>query len=448
MTEGDPFRRMLSFAVPLTAGGALQQMYSMADAVIAGRFLGSGALGAISNCFYIILLMTIMFLGLGNGASIIISQLYGAGERERVKSAVDTCAVLLVSGGLITSALGALLAEPLLRLISTPENIIGESLLYLRVIFAGAVPSLGYTITAALLNAVGNSRTPLALLGAASALNVALDILFVPVLGMGTGGLALATVTAQAASLAGCLFCLGRADSLIALRLRGFRFSGKMLWLIVRLGLPTGLQNSLMIVSMMVLQKATNGFGVAAIAGRAIEARIEGVMLIPLAGIATAVMTFTGQNIGAGKEDRARAGLKCGFVMGGAVALAFWLVLAAAAEPVLRIFSADEAALFEARRCVGIIAPAFVAYSLATIWQAFFRGAGDTVFPLVVSLVTQFAYRMAAINIFLSVWPTPSGVWYLYVSSWFLMFAINALYHKTGLWRKYAGVIKAQTGRK
>ncbi|OUO93228.1 MATE family efflux transporter [Cloacibacillus sp. An23] len=442
MTEGDSFRQMLSFAIPVTAGGLLQQAYSMADAVIAGRFLGSGALAAVSNCFYVIFLMTIMFLGLGHGASIIISQLYGSGERERIKSAVDTCVVLLAAGGLICTVLGIVFAVPALRLISTPENIIEESAVYLRIIFAGSIPSLGYTILAALLNAVGNSRTPLALLGAAAALNVALDLLFVPVLGMGTGGLALATVIAQAVSLAGCLVYLGRSDSVISLRLRGFGFSVKMLALIVRVGVPTGLQNSLMVISMMVLQKAINEFGVAAIAGRAIESRIEGVMLIPLTGISTAVMTFVGQNIGAGKDGRVKQGLKNGFIMGAAVSLAFWLVLFFLSGPILAIFSSDEAALFEAKRCTDIIAPAFIFYSLATVWQAFFRGAGDTVFPLVVSIITQFAYRVAAISPFLSIWPTPSGVWYLYVSSWFLMFALDWAYHRTGLWRRYAALIK------
>ncbi len=442
MTEGDSFRQMLSFAIPLTAGGFLQQMYNMADAVIAGRFLGSGTLAAVSNCFYVIFLMTIMFIGLGNGASIIISQLYGSGERERVKSAVDTCVVLLIAGGLLCTVLGVLFAVPVLRLIAAPESLIGESAAYLRIIFAGSVPSLGYTIIAALLNAVGNSRTPLALLGAAAVLNVLLDLLFVPVLGMGIEGLALATVIAQAASLAGCLVYLGRYDSLIALRLRGFSFSWKMLALIVKLGVPTGLQNSLMIISMMVLQKATNEFGVAVIAGRAIESRIEGIMLIPLAAISTAVMTFVGQNIGAGNDGRVRQGLKNGFIMGAAVSVAFWLVLLFFSGPILALFSSDEAALFEAQRCVDVIAPAFVIYTLATVWQAFFRGAGDTVFPLVVSVVTQFAYRIAAIGPFLSLWPTPSGIWYLYASSWFLMFALDWAYHKTGRWKKYAAGIK------
>ena len=442
MTEGDSFRQMLSFAIPLTAGGVLQQMYSMADAVIAGRFLGSGALAAISNCFYVIFVMTIMFLGLGHGASIIISQLYGSGERERVKSAVDTCVVLLVAGGLLCTALGVFFAAPVLRLIATPEDLMAQSAAYLRIIFAGSVPSLGYTIIAALLNAVGNSRTPLALLGAAAALNVALDLLFVPVLGMGIGGLALATVIAQTVSLAGCLVYLSRSDSLIALRLRGFSFSWKMLALIVRLGVPTGMQNALMMISMMVLQKATNEFGVAVIAGRAIESRIEGVMLIPLAGISTAVTTFVGQNIGAGKEERAKQRLKNAFVMGAAVSLAFWLVLLLFSRPILAIFSSDEAALFEAKRCTGIIAPAFIIYSLATVWQAFFRGAGDTIFPLVVSIITQFAYRIAAIGPFLTFWPTPSGIWYLYISSWFLMFALDWAYHRTGFWKRYAAAIR------
>ena len=216
-----------------------------------------------------------------------------------------------------------------------------------------------------------------------------------------------------------------------------------MLALIVKLGVPTGLQNALMMVSMMVLQKATNEFGVAVIAGRAIESRIEGIMLIRSRGVSTAVMTFVGQNIGAGHDERVKQGLKNGFVMGAAVSLAFWLALFLFSKPILAIFSSDAAALFEAKRCTDIIAPAFVFYSLATVWQAFFRGAGDTVFPLVVSIITQFAYRIAAIGPFLAVWPTPTGIWYLYVSSWFLMFALDWAYHKTGLWKKYAKAIKA-----
>ncbi|MDO5116676.1 MAG: MATE family efflux transporter [Synergistaceae bacterium] len=442
MTEGNPFRKMLTFAIPITAGGLLQQMYSMADAVIAGRFIGSDALAAISNCFYIIFLVTILFLGLGHGASIIISQMYGSGDVKRVSCAVDTSVVLLTAGGLICTVAGVALAGRLLELMSTPAELMEDSAAYLRIIFAGSIPSLGYTIIAALLNAVGNSRTPLALLGAASLLNIALDLIFVPLLGMGIEGLALATVIAQSLSLAGCIIYLNRSDSLISLRLRGFQFSWKMLLLIVRLGLPTGLQNSLMVISMMVLQREINHFGIAVMAGRGIESKIESFMLIPLGSIGTAVTTFVGQNTGAGKEERVTQGLKNGFIMAAALSLLFWLVLALFSDPILSLFSSNEAALFEARRCMDIIAPTYIFYSLAVAWQSFFRGVGDTVFPLIVSIFTQFAYRILAIDQFLKIWPTPSGIWYLYVSSWALMFLLDSAYYRTGIWKKYAAGIR------
>ena len=295
----------------------------------------------------------------------------------------------------------------------------------------------------ALLNAVGNSRTPLVLLGVSSLINILLDLLFVPLFGMGIEGLALATVIAQSVSLAGCVVYLSRCGSLISLRLRGLRFSGKMFMLIIKLGVPTGLQNSLMIISMMVLQRQINEFGVAAMAGRGIESKIESFMLIPLSSIATAVTTFVGQNTGARKDERVLQGLKSGLLMAAAVSFIFWFVLFFFSGPILGIFSSNEEALFEARRCMDIIAPTFIFYSLATAWQSFFRGVGDTVFPLVVSIFTQFAYRIAAIGLFLDIWPTPSGIWYLYVSSWMLMFLLNCIYYKTGYWKKYAAAIRA-----
>lgn len=442
MTEGNPLRRMLVFGAPVMAGGILQQMYNMADAVIAGRFIGSEALASVSNCFYVVFLVTIMFLGIGQGASIVISQLYGSGETKRVRSAVDTVTVLLAGGGLICTLLGAAFSEPILRLMSTPPALMADSAAYLRIIFMGSIPSLGYTILAALLNAVGNSRTPLVLLGVSSLINILLDLLFVPLFGMGIEGLALATVIAQSVSLAGCVVYLSRCGSLISLRLRGLRFSGKMFMLIIKLGVPTGLQNSLMIISMMVLQRQINEFGVAVMAGRGIESKIESFMLIPLSSIATAVTTFVGQNTGARKDERVLQGLKSGLLMA-AVSFIFWFVLFFFSGPILGIFSSNEEALFEARRCMDIIAPTFIFYSLATAWQSFFRGVGDTVFPLVVSIFTQFAYRIAAIGLFLDIWPTPSGIWYLYVSSWMLMFLLNCIYYKTGYWKKYAAAIRA-----
>lgn len=443
MTEGSPFKKMLAFALPVTAGGLLQQMYSMADAVIAGRFIGSDALAAISNCFYVIFLMTVMFIGLGRGAAIIISQCFGSGDTARIKNTVDTSIFMLAAGGLACTAAGVVFSEPVLRLMATPEPLMEASRVYLRIIFTGAIPSLGYSILAALLNAVGNSKTPLALLGASSVINILLDLLFVPVMGMGTGGLALATVIAQTVSVAGCIFYLNRSGSIISLRLRGMRFSKATFLLIIRLGIPTGLQSALMIISMMVLQKAINEFGIAVMAGRGIESKIESFMLIPLDGIATAVMTFVGQNTGAGKDRRVIQGLKAGFAMSAGVSFAFWLVLFFFSAPILGIFSSNQEALYEAQRCTDIIAAAFVFYSLATVWQAFFRGAGDTIFPLILSIVTQFAYRIAAVNVFLNIWPTPSGIWYLYVSSWVLMFILDAAYHKTGCWKRYASAIKA-----
>lgn len=442
MTVGNPLRKMLVFAIPIMAGGMLQQMYNMTDAVIAGRAIGSEALAAVANSFYIVFVITILFIGIGQGASIVISQTYGAGDMKRIRTAVDAATMLIIVGGLTCTVVGITLAEPLLRLLATPPELMGLSVSYLRIIFLGALASLGYAIAAALLNAVGNSRTPLVLLGVSSVLNIILDLLFILVLHLGTNGLALATIIAQGVSLAGCIVYLNKSGSVISLRLRGFEFNPHMMLLIIRLGVPTGVQNALMVISMMVLQRQINEFGVAVMAGRAIESRLESFMLIPLGSIATAVTTFVGQNTGAGGGKRVLQGLKCGFLMAAAMSLFFCVVFFLFGKPILSLFSTNQSALFEAQRCISIVAPSFIVYSLATIWQGFFRGVGDTIFPLIVSLSTQFAYRIVAIGPFLKIWPTPSGIWYLYVSSWGLMFLLNCAYYKTGYWKKYEKLIR------
>lgn len=442
MTKGSPARQMALFALPVVAGGVLQQLYNAADSVIAGRLIGSGALAAVSNAGTVVFFITIMFLGIGNGASIIISHYYGSKNFESLRSAVDTASVFLLAGGLFSTIAGIAASPLVLRLLGTPEVIFHDAWLYLCIIFTGAVPSLGYSVLAAILNAVGDSRTPLWLLIFSTSLNVALDLLFVAVFHLGVAGLAAATVAAQTLSFLGCVLWLNRGGSVVALHFPPRAFRWEMLRRIFKVGFPTGLQDALMIVSIMVLQNRINGFGVTVIAGRSIVGKVEGFLLLPVNCLGTAVMTYTGQNTGAGERLRLKAGLRAGFAMMLAMSALLTAVVLLCANPILALFSSDAGTLAAGRVCFWITIPCYTVYALAVVWQGFFRGSGDTVFPLALAIATQFAFRILTVDLFLKLWPTPSGIWYTYVASWFLMLVLDTVYYRTGLWKRFAGVAK------
>ena len=437
MTAGRPFDKLFVFALPVVAGSILQQMYNMADAMIAGRFLGSDALAAVANCSYVTFLVTILFLGVGNGAGIVISQFYGAGEIAKVKRAANTMFVFLFFAAVLCTAVGFTMSGKILWLLDTPPYLQAASEKYLRITFSGALFSLGYTILSTMLNGIGNSKIPLVFLALSSVVNIILDIVFITCLAMDVEGLALATVISQFTALFACCVYLNATKQVIQIRLSEITFDRRLFMTICRLGIPTGIQNSLMIVSMMVLQKEVNHFGVDVIAGRSIAGKLESVMMLPFTGISTAIMTYVGQNIGARKESRLAGGLKCSFVMVLATSSIFFILYHIFGRLVLSSFTSEPHTLHEADICLSIIAPSFVFYGMASAWQSFFRGAGDTIFPLFVTILTQFAYRIVMIPVFRCIDPSPSGIWYLYVSSWILMFLLDFAYYKTNIWRKY-----------
>jgi putative MATE family efflux protein len=442
MTKGNPARQMALFALPVVAGGVLQQLYNAADSVIAGRLIGSGALAAVSNAGTVVFFITIMFLGIGNGASIIISHYFGSRDEANIRTAVDTASVFLLAGGLFSTVVGIAASPFVLRLLGTPEVIFHDAWLYLCIIFLGSVPSLGYSVLAAILNAVGDSRTPLYLLIFSTSLNVALDLIFVACFNMGVAGLAAATVAAQTLAFLGCALWLNRSGSAVAVHFAPRAFRWEMLKRIIKVGFPTGLQDALMIISIMVLQNRINSFGVTVIAGRSIVGKLEGFLLLPVNCLGTAVMTYTGQNTGAGERLRLRSGLKAGFIMMAVMSCLLCALVLICGEPLLRLFSSDPGTLAAGRICMWVTIPCYSIYSLAVVWQAFFRGSGDTLFPLALALATQFAFRILTIDLFLKFWPTPSGIWYTYVASWFLMFILDTVYYKTGIWKRFAGVAK------
>ena len=261
MTADSPMRLILAFSIPLLLGNVLQQMYNMVDSIVVGNYVGTTALAAVGTGFPIIYMMVALFMGIGNGATVIISQYFGAGDLKKVSDTVDTIYTTGIVGALPVSVIGILLSGPLLRLINTPDNTFFDARLYMIIIFAGTIFSLGYNLNSAIMQSLGDSKTPLFLLAIACGLNVVLDLLFVIVFHWGVVGVAVATILAQAISWIVGIFLINRKYEYIHVNLLKFFFDKGLFQKIIELGLPAGLQQMLFSVGTLALQSLVNGYG-------------------------------------------------------------------------------------------------------------------------------------------------------------------------------------------
>ena len=303
MTEGSEAGHIVRFALPLLGGNLLQQTYNIVDTVIVGTFLGDSALAAVGATGSITYLFYTLCIGISIGAGVIIAQLFGMGDHKRMKSAIFSSAVVTAIFGIAVSIISVLLAEPVLRLLNVPDELIGTSALYMRIACGGTVAVAAYNWINAVMRALGDSKTPLIFLGAASILNVLLDLFFVLVLKLGAGGAAFATVLAQGLSAVVCIIFCFKFNSSLRLSREDMRADKKMMLQCIKAGLPIAAQNGLISVSMVALQRVTNGFGETVMAAYTVSMRIEQFVQQPFSSLNAAVSTFTGQNIGAGKGN-------------------------------------------------------------------------------------------------------------------------------------------------
>lgn len=296
MTEGPIGRQMIYFALPLFIGNLFQQLYNTADALIVGRLLGNEALAAVSGTGTLIFLLVSLFEGVAAGAGVVISRYFGSRDTEKMRLAIHTNVAFSLAAGLFLTLAGTTLTPAILRLMGTPADVLPMASEYIRVYFAGSLGLAVYNTLRGIMQAVGDSRSPLYYLVISSLVNVALDLVFVGVFRTGVWGAALATIISQFISVALCLGKLLRAPEEFRLRLREIGFDRKMLGLIIKYGLPSGLQNSVIAIANVVVQSNINAFGTMAVAGCGAYSKVEGFAFLPISSFAIALTTFVGQN--------------------------------------------------------------------------------------------------------------------------------------------------------
>ncbi len=380
--EGVIWKNLLSFFFPILLGTLFQQMYNTVDAIIVGKFVGKEALAAVGGSTgTLINLIVGFFVGLSSGATVILSQFYGARDERRVGQTVHTAAALALTGGAFIMVVGIAFSPALLKRMGTPADVLPHAITYIRVYFAGMIPSLIYNIGSGLLRAVGDSRRPLYFLIAACVINIFLDILLVLGFEMGVAGAALATILSQAVSAVLVIYTLTRSTLSYRLDARRVRFHAQLLGDIIRIGLPAGLQSVMYSVSNVIIQSAVNAFGTDIIAAYTAYGKLDGFFWMTINAFGIAITTFVGQNFGARRFDRVRRSIGVCLGMAGGATIALSAALLLLGRPLYRLFTDDAAVVEYGMQMLCQLAPVYFTYVCIEILSGALRGAGDSLVP-------------------------------------------------------------------
>ena len=393
MTEGNIWMHMIRFSVPMAIGLLFQQLYNTVDTLVVGQFVGKQAQAAVGSTGPIINTVVGFCAGLATGASVVISQRYGAHDREGLRKAVHTTVALTLLLSVIATAIGQVIILPMLRFMQTPEDVLSDSSLYLTIYFAGISGILFYNLGSGILRAVGDSRRPLLFLILSALLNTGLDLLFVVGFGMKVDGVALATVLSQIISAVMIMVALSRERGDYGIRWRKIRVDRESLREILRIGLPSSIQSAITAFSNVFVQSYINQFGSACMAGYGVYGKIDAFVLIPVQSISMSSTTFVGQNWGAKQPERAREGVRTAIWMSILSTAVLGLAVFILARPLMTLFSPEEDVIEYGIRFIHIVTPFYIAICFNQIYAGALRGVGDATAPTVIMLISFVAFR-------------------------------------------------------
>jgi len=435
LTTGSEGRLIWNFTLPMLAGNVLQQSYNVVDSIIVGRAVGKTALAAVGASFPVLFLLISLIIGATMGFSVLISQFFGAKDLARVRRTIDTSYIFLFFASLLMTAAGLFFSESILRLLDTPAEILPQAMTFLRITFGGLVFLFGYGSVSAILRGLGDSRTPLYILVFSTLLNGALVALFVIGLGWGIAGSAWATLLAQGFSFFGAVVYLNKTHPVLKFRLRGLEFDREIFRKALAIGLPSGAQQMLAAGGMMALTRLVNGFGTDAMAAYTAAGRVDTFAVMPAMSLSAAMSTFVGQNIGAGKLERVRKGLRAALLISAGTSLATTLAVVAFGWHLIAMFNPDPAVVAIGARYLLIAGGFYVVFSSMFVVNGALRGAGDTMIPMLVTVLALWVIRVP-VSTFLAARIGTDGIWWGAPVAWCAGLAFSAGYFATGRWKR------------
>ena len=428
MTSGDVKRKILLFALPVFLGNLFQQMYNTADSLIVGRFLGKEALAGVTSTGSLVYLIIGMFNGLAMGAGTVIARHIGAGDDAAVEKDVHTSIALGLLCSVIVSIGGYYIAEPVLRLMGSPEKVLPISAKYLRIYFAGSFSVIMYNVFVGILQASGDSKNPLIYLVISSIVNIILDVVFIAVFGMDVAGAAVATVISQTLSAVLAGIRLYKSQGVIRMRLSGIRFESNSLKNILRYGIPTGGQVAVIDLSNVLIQSYINSFGDVAMAGLGAYSKVEGFMFLPITAFQIATATFISQNIGAKQFKRARSGIFFGVITMVAVSEVIGLIAFAFREFFVGAFNSDPYVIYYGVQRANTCAPLIMLAAYAHAMSAVMRGIGKPMTPMLVMLTCWCAVRVLVLFTLGKIWHVIGLICWIYPITWLLSAIVYTIY--------------------
>ena len=435
LTEGKVWKVIVRFAVPLLVGNLLQQFYNITDSIIVGQFLGKEALAAVSASFFIYYFIISLVIGVGSGTTVVISQLFGAKQYQKVQLAFSSFFIFMLVGGIILSIAGIIFAEPVFRLTNTPEEVIPQAVAYFRIYIGGTFLFVTFNSIISILRGVGESVRPMLFILITTVLNIAFDLLFILVFKWGIEGAARATVVSQGIGMCIALAYVNNTHPLLSIKKQDMLFDWKLFKESLKIGLPTSVQQCAIALGLIALLGIVNSFGTNTLTAYGAAGKIDTIITQAILTLSGALAAFCGQNIGAGKLDRVKKGVQFTMYTNVALGLLTFAAVYLFGNEMMRIFTKDIDVVAIGKEYLLIIGGFFIVHGALNVYNGALRGAGDTLFPMITSLVCLWLIRIP-LAYYLSSWLGRNGIWWAIGISITIGLIVTFVYYKIGFWKR------------
>ncbi len=435
LSTGKEGKLIFQFALPMLVGNVFQQLYNVVDSIVVGNYIGKEALAAVGASFPFIFTLVSLVIGVAVGATIIISQYFGAKNIPKVRQTIDTLFIIMFFASILITVTGITISGPVFRLTGLPKEILPLAEDYFDVYMLGSVFFFGFNSISAILRGLGDSRTPLYFLIISTLLNVALDLVFVLAFGWGVKGVAWATVISQAVAFVVSIIYLNRTHPVINLSWRRLEFDRAIMDKSLRIGFPVGFQQAFVALSMMAMYWLVNRFGTDTTAAYSVVFRIDSFASMPAMNFAMALSTFVGQNLGAQKPERVRHGLFSTLIMTSVVSIVISLLSILFSGPIMRLFTSDPEVITIGIVYLQIVTGFYVVFSAMFIVGGVMRGAGDTFIPMLITFFALWVVRIP-LGYYMSEHFGPAGIWWAIPIAWIIGLSLSFTYYLSGRWKK------------
>ena len=434
LTSGAVWKVILRFAFPLLIGNLLQQLYNVTDSVIVGQFLGKESLAAVSASFFIYYFIISLVIGIGSGTSVVISQFFGAKEFDKVQKAFSAFFIFMLVAALLLSIAGIIFAEPMFRLTNTPEDVIPQAVAYFRIYVGGTFLFVTFNSIISILRGVGESVRPMLFILLTTILNIALDLLFIVVFKWGIEGAARATVIAQGIGMCVALGYVNNTHPLLSIKKQDLLFDMGLFKEGLRIGLPSSVQQCAISLGLIALLGIVNSFGTDTLTAYGAAGKIDTIIIQAVLTLSGALAAFCGQNIGAGHLDRVRDGVRFAMLVNLLLGLATFTAIYFFGDKMMLAFTKDPEVIRIGKEYLLIMGGFFIVHGGLNVFNGALRGAGDTLFPMAVSITCLWLIRIPLAYWFSSIWGR-SGIWWAIGASLCIGLTITYIYYKLGFWK-------------